>query len=387
LRSYTQASLYIHIPFCDSFCDYCDFYSVIKETYSDDYTDVYLFSIIKDIKSQIEYFGIKEIPSVYIGGGTPSVLGKKIRILLDELKNITDCTLIEFTIEANPESINEEFLGICRDGGVNRLSLGVQTFHEPSLIAVNRGIYRKDFPKIRKSIKKEEKIALAAEYFPNSLSVDLITGLPFQDDEVIQNDIKKVMEYNPAHVSLYSLSVESGTILEDNVRNKIINMPKADFADHLWLYGKEILEKEGFEHYEISNFAVKGKQCLHNRRYWKMQNWIAAGPAASGTMINDDTGTAERYTYSQDIDNYIKEPCIQKAVCEEIDKMSLIKESLLMGFRCKGGPNPELFKQRFGSSVEDYIPKTLKKWEGNEKMLFLNQFLKEAFEELGTRQG
>jgi len=385
-RSLIQASLYIHIPFCDSFCDYCDFFSVLKNTYKDDYINIYLLAVIKDIYSQINYFGINEIPTVYIGGGTPSVIGNKISIILDALKSIPGFNPVEFTIEANLESLTEEFLCICRDGGVNRLSLGIQTFHEPSLITVNRGIGNCVSADFHGFSRIKDRIDLAIKYFPDSLSVDLITGLPFQDEEVALNDIKKIMEINPSFVSLYSLTVENGTVLEDKIKNKTVNMPSMDFADYLWLSGKESLEKAGFEHYEISNFALKNKRSLHNTRYWKMQNWIGVGPAASGTIINEETGTAKRYTYLQDIDKYIKEPHIQNAVYEELDKITLIKESLLMGFRCKDGPNQELFNKRFGFSIEECIPRTLEKWEGMNKMMFLNKFISDAFKELDIKK-
>jgi len=364
--SVESASLYIHIPFCESKCDYCDFYSVTKK--EDSLVDDYIKALIEDIKYQIEYFNIKNIPTVYIGGGTPSVLGSKISVLLETLNVIPYFSPEEFTIEANPESLTEDFLSLCRNGGITRLSLGVQTFHEPSRFAVNRGFTR-----------IEDRIKLALKYFPDSLSVDLITGLPFQNEEIVIGDINKILEFNPAHVSLYSLTIEEGTPLEKRIKNKTVSLPACENADSLWLLGREALLNAGFHHYEVSNFAKEGKQCLHNIRYWQMLSWIGAGPAASGTIVDENTGEAKRYTYVSDIETYINKKNI---VVEEICRNTLLKDSLLMGFRYIKGNDPQVFKKRFGCEVRDCIPQTLKKWEDKDKMLFLNQFISEAFIEL-----
>ena len=374
----TGASLYVHIPFCDSFCDYCDFYSVTAKNLNEDYIESFITALINDIKFQIEYFDINEIPTAYIGGGTPSVLGAKISRLFDALKKIPFFSPEEFTVEANPESITEEFLSLCRQGGVNRLSLGVQTFHEPSRLSVNRK-GNADF--------LESRLNLACQYFPGAqtgadLSLDLMTGFPHQDEKIVMEDINRIRARKPSHISLYSLTVEKNTPLEEKIKAKKIILPDRDKTDSLWLFGRDILKNEGYNHYEVSNFAQEGKQCLHNMRYWQMKNWIGAGPSASGTLINEETTQAKRFTYAQDVDAYIKTPLITSAHCENIDKTALLKDTILMGFRCKEGPDRELFKSRFSCSLEECIPKTLEKWKGKDIMLFLNSFLNDAFEQV-----
>jgi len=374
----TSASLYIHIPFCASFCDYCDFFSVTANNLKEGYIDSFISSLIKDINYQIEYFNIGEIPTAYIGGGTPSVLGKKISPLFDALKKIPFFMPKEFTVEANPESLTEEFLSICRQGGVNRLSLGVQTFHEPSRISVNRA---------GGALLFEDRLKLASRYFSGAqtgadLSIDLMTGLPYQTEETVVEDIKKVRAFNPSHISLYSLTVEEDTALEGKINKNEITMPDRDKADAFWLLGCELLEKEGYAHYEVSNFDKDGKQCLHNLRYWQMKNWIGAGPSASGTLIDEQTATAKRFTYAKDVDAYIKTPLIISAQCEEIDKKTLLQDTILMVFRLKDWNGNELFKNRFGCSLEECIPKTLEKWKDRDIMSFLNSFLSDAFSEM-----
>jgi len=368
-------SLYIHIPFCDGGkCDYCDFFSVVADEKSDTVMDLYVKALIEDIKYQIEFFNVKEICTVYIGGGTPSVLGaKRIRVLLDALNAIPGFSPVEFSIEANPESVTEEFLSVCREGGVNRLSLGVQTFNEDSRLAVNR----------RGNVNLLEKqIALVSNMFPGAFSADLITGIPFQSEESVKEDIKRLLAFNPVHVSLYSLTLEEGTPLEKKIKSGVVSLPEDDIADNIWLKGRETLINAGFCHYEVSNFALEGKRCLHNIRYWNMDGWLGAGPAASGTVINEENGTAERFTFAPDLQSYINSPCIKNAACEKLDKNALIRETLLMGYRYREGPDREKFKRRFGRSIEDCIPKTLERWKDKDKMLFLNQFLIEAFSEI-----
>jgi oxygen-independent coproporphyrinogen-3 oxidase len=366
-------SLYIHVPFCaGTKCDYCDFYSIIPE--NEGVISAFPGAVITDIKNQLEYFNVNDVPTVYIGGGTPSVLGKRIGILLGALNEIPCFAPAEITVEANPESATEEFLCACREGGVNRLSLGVQTFNEDSRKAVNR---------IGQIEILEERIALCSKYFPESLNVDLITGLPYQNEKIVVDDINKLLTFNPSHISLYSLITEKGTNLEKRLKKKEISLPRPETSDSLWLMARDTLELAGLKQYEVSNFAKDDKKCLHNIRYWRMEGWLGIGPAASGTVINEEEGTARRFTYLPDVIAYIKNPSINNAVAEEINKNDLLRESLLMGYRYVEGPDEELFQKRFGFSIEDCIPETISSWKGKDKTLFLNQFLAQAFGELG----
>ena len=368
-----EFSLYIHIPFCAAFCDYCDFYSIVAEN-SNAVMDGFVNAVIEDVKYQFDFFNVEKIVCAYIGGGTPSLLGeKRVRLLLGELEKLPGFEPVEFTIEANPESITEKLLTACLEGGINRLSLGVQSFHEPSRLAVNRN---------GKTSALEENLALVSRFFPGGFSADMITGLPYQTEEIVLSDIQKLLAFKPSHVSLYDLSVENGTPYERKISSGELPAPDRDKADALWLLGRNALLEAGFEHYEVSNFALPGEKCLHNMRYWLMDSWLGAGPAASGTVINEETASAGRFTFAPDAETYIKEPSVKKAVYEEINKTALLRESLLMGFRCREGPDARKFKLRFGLGIEDCIPKTLSRWKNRDIMLFLNSFLTEAFCEL-----
>jgi oxygen-independent coproporphyrinogen-3 oxidase len=423
------ASLYIHIPFCASLCDYCDFFSVPVDWKNNvNIIDTFIDTVLDDIEKQLVFFGVDHVPTVYIGGGTPSALGAArmerllagLWALLKPMKKAVE----EFTVEANPESTDEAFLQTCASGGVSRISLGAQTFHDPSRRAVHR---------IGDGKLVEERLALAGRYFPGAFSIDLITGLPFQTEAIAREDIERALAFRPGHISLYSLTLEPQTPLGERVTRHgaaSLALPNGDEADALWITGRDTLEKAGLAQYEVSSFALPGKTCAHNIRYWRMENWLGAGPAASGTIIDDETGTGRRFTYPADIDAYIdtqnishggtestedtKERKREKgkekrekrppsslfplpfSLVEELDTAALIRESLLMGFRYRGGPDPVSFKRRFGGGVEECIPQTVSRWRERgffdteakglapspNGLLFLNAFLRDAFGEL-----
>ena len=383
------ASLYIHVPFCASICDYCDFYSLAVPPGSS-ILKSYVDQILKDAKELFGKLNVKYIPTVYIGGGTPSVLGASlISGLLRDLsgdiwgKN----TPMEITLEANPESCDEDFLSSCRDSGISRISLGLQSFHEPSRQAVQRA---------GEAGLLEERLKAVSMIYPQNFSVDIISGLPFQDENILHRDIEKLLAFNPAHVSLYSLSIGPETPLGRRVTGGQVKVPSEDEADSLWIKGRDILESCGYKQYEVSNFSLPRKESLHNLRYWRMENWLGLGPAASGTIINDEAKTGLRFTVPADIDLWLdrknqKDP---PGSMENLDTLTLIKDTFLMGFRLLEGPEASLFQHRFNRGIEETIPRTIRAWRDKglfqedkialtkAGLLLLNTFLVEAFQEL-----
>ena len=386
-----QASLYIHVPFCAGSCDYCDFYSVPinrpDEGSADPRLNIYVKNLLLEAERLFKTFKPAEIPSVYIGGGTPSVLGAAgISCLLDGINKIIlqyAPSPKEITVEANPESADEAFLNAARESGATRLSMGLQTFYGPSRRAVNR--VGAELCSGETGLSK--RLILAADYFPEAFSIDLISGLPLQSEKILLNDIHSALSYKPAHISLYALTLEAETPL----KNKL---PPGDEADRLWLCGRDTLEKAGFNQYEVSNFCLEGKESRHNIRYWRLQSWLALGPAASGTIIDDETGSGFRYTVPPDLDQWMGNREQGIGIREELDSLTLIKETFLMGFRYIEGPDGELFRRRFHRCIADYIPKTIKTWRNRgfmqngkialtkEGLLFLDSFLSDAFLEL-----
>jgi oxygen-independent coproporphyrinogen-3 oxidase len=373
-----EASLYIHVPFCAGVCDYCDFYSVPVKP-DDRRMDSYVDLVLGDVQDALRRWMVRDIPTVYIGGGTPSVLGlERLDRLLSGLRSLLPSPPKEFTVEVNPESSSGALLRLCAGRGVTRLSVGVQSFHEPSRAAVHRVGDGKLLP------QRLQEIAAA---FPGAFSADLISGLPFQDEYTLLKDIEKILSYEPGHISLYDLTVEEGTPLA--AAREDCPLPDTDTAADLWLAGAGALEAAGYAHYEVSNFARPGRESRHNLRYWRMQNWLGLGPAASGTLIDDDTGTGLRIDVTSDITAYIDRkragpPCTE----ERLDSSVLIRESFLMGFRCREGPDAALFRKRFHRDIGELIPQTLAAWESraSKRLCFLNSFLRDAFGELGVEK-
>ncbi|GHV79007.1 coproporphyrinogen III oxidase [Spirochaetia bacterium] len=374
-----EAGVYIHVPFCAGACDYCDFYS-IPVTPDDKRLDQYVDQLLKDLEASLIAEGISRVPTVYIGGGTPSALGAgRLDRLLEGVEDLLpeEPEAREFTLEANPESVDEALLRVCRR--VTRLSLGVQSFHEPSRRAVHR---------VGEGSLLPERLKMAADIFGDALSLDLMTGLPFQSETILLKDIEKALSYKPGHVSLYALTVEENTPLAAGTRP----LPEPDEADRLWIAGRDALETAGLTQYEVSNFSRPGKQSAHNIRYWRMENWLGLGPGGSGTLINDETGTGQRRTVKADLDAWLSRDTGDQE--EYLDQPTLIQESLLMGFRYLKGPDRRLFEKRFHRPPESLIPQTLHRWEARgllqqdllaltkEGLLFLNTFLAEAFREL-----
>ena len=397
-----ETSLYIHIPFCaGGKCDYCDFYSVPLEP-GDSRPERFVDVLLQEGERLFEKFRPACVPTVYIGGGTPSVLGSGgIRKLLCGLSGLTSRFSPppeEITVEANPESADEAFLSAAREAGATRLSLGVQTFHEPS----RRAVHRVPAAGVGESLLSR-RLALAAEYFPDSFSADIISGLPFQSEKVLLDDIAALLSYRPAHVSLYALTLEPGTPLalkaaaKDTPAGTLRHgrpafpsgtfLPDRDEADRLWLCGRDALEKSGYGQYEVSNFCLHGRESRHNIRYWRMQNWLALGPSASATIIDDKTGKGFRYTIP-------REMVPGTFFTEDLTPLTLIKESFLMGFRYIEGPDEDLFRRRFRRGILELIPKTSAIWQERgflrkdksaltkEGLLFLDSFLLDAFQEL-----
>jgi oxygen-independent coproporphyrinogen-3 oxidase len=385
-------SLYIHVPFCRSLCDYCDFYSVPLDPGAEGraLVDQYIATLAADARWLFEEFPPKAIPAIYIGGGTPSALGAEVLgRLIRALGKLPGDEGREWTVEANPESLDRDFLRVCREAGVNRLSLGIQSFSPRPRSLVHRaggpGALRRG-------------LELAAEFFPQGFSADLLSGLPGQGRGGLHGGIARLLSFRPAHVSLYALNLEEGTPLWE----RAAELPPRDQADRLWISGRDALEASGYGQYEVSNFCLPGKECRHNLRYWDMENWLALGPSGVGVLIDERRGTGLRLSWPGDLAAWLGRDSAGapdwrgRLDLERLDNLTLMKESLLMGFRLSRGPRSALFQRRFGLSPEEAIPHTLARWRRRglagtgpaltrEGLLFLNAFLVEAFAELDSR--
>ena len=374
-------ALYIHIPFCKSKCTYCDFFSKPYEVVPDEYVD----ALIKELHHKINENKIKLFYSVYFGGGTPSLLKKnQIEILLKNILPFTQKNT-EITLECNCDDINTDFLYFLKDGGINRLSVGVQTFHKDSLECIKRRASQEQTIHSIKILSDFQK-TLKDENF--RISLDFISGLPFSSDKTLLKDLKIAIENKISHISLYSLTLEEKTPLYKDIEKG--NIPFDDnLANEQWITGRDFLLENGYQEYEISNFAFPGKESLHNSFYWQEKDYIGIGSGAVETIFSEDGKTGIRKTNILKIDEYIKNSPNHKFETENLDFKTVYFEYLMTGFRTSKGVNSTEFFNRFGIKLDDILQEKFSKYiEKNqakisdenyyflpEGMLFLNQFL------------
>ncbi len=295
--------LYIHIPYCVSKCAYCDFYSVpCKEKFAG-VPDSYVAALCNEIKFRLSegpdfneksQFCSPVLKSVYVGGGTPSILKfQQIQTLFNVIKPFLKNDA-EVSFEVNPEDVTKELLFCLDSAGVNRISCGIQSMNQKVLdFAGRRG----------SSEKNKEVLSLFNEDWHKKLSLDFISGLPFETEESLLNGLELAVKIKPSHISLYSLVVEEETPLGKKIDSGEIPFD-FDFSDKLWLCGKEFLESKGYSQYEISNFCLPGKESIHNMAYWTRKSYYGCGSGATGTLYNND-GTALRFTNSRNLQEYI----------------------------------------------------------------------------------
>lgn len=284
-----KLGIYIHIPFCKSKCDYCDFYSLAG---AEDRMDAYQKALLAHMKETSLVAGKILVDTVYFGGGTPSYYGeKRLRELLKAIKKLFRVEKdAEITLEANPDSVTVQSLKALRRAGFNRISIGLQSACPEELSDIHRP----------HSVQQGDAAVAAARAAKlQNLSLDLIYGLPGQSEESWHATVEHALSLNPEHLSCYGLKVEDGTPLAARVgRGEVL--PDDDTQAEMYLWTVERLKQAGYEQYEISNFAKPGYESRHNLRYWLMRPYVGFGPGA-----HSDFG-GRRYAWIRDLDGYIK---------------------------------------------------------------------------------
>lgn len=292
----TELGIYLHIPFCKKKCDYCDF---ISFPYSQAIELVEKY--IETMEAEIDSYDLTSynVTTIYMGGGTPSILPSKeiekllnkIKTKLEENKNETKWEDTEITIEVNPGTVDKNKLETYKKSGVNRLSIGLQTTNNKLLKQIGRIHTYEEFL---------NTYQMAKEIGFQNCNVDLMLGLPNQTIQDLKQSLEKILELNPNHISVYSLIVEEGTPIERKLKKGELELPDEDTERQMYWYVKNTLELNGYEHYEISNFAKKGKQSKHNLNCWHQKEYIGIGISAHSYL------NGVRYCNSSEIDKYIK---------------------------------------------------------------------------------
>lgn len=335
----TDCGVYIHIPFCVRKCLYCDFCSVADSTLYDGY----IAALISEIN---ERRGLK-CDSVFIGGGTPTVLGEKLYNVIDAVNAAFELDKnTEFTVEANPGTVDERLLCGLRERGVNRLSLGAQSFNDNELKELGRIHSAKDIFAAFRAARKAG--------FEN-IGMDIMLSTPKQTAESIKNTLSAVKSLSPEHLSAYSLIVEEGTPFHDME----LDLPDEDEEREIYHYTVDFLKTVGLDRYEISNFARRGFESRHNIKYWTGAPYLGFGAAAASYY--DDF----RFSNTADIKAYIRGEG-RGGEREYIDENERLKEKFMLGLRMSRGVE---YRGEFSESVEKLVAEGLLKRKDGRVML------------------
>lgn len=327
--------IYIHIPFCRSKCQYCDFYS-IGGSRDRRLVDNYIQALFVHFKETGALAGDYLVDTVYFGGGTPSFFGAdNLRRIFAELQHRFRVDKdAEITFEANPDSVTENLLKKLRAEGFNRMSLGVQSDRDDVLKKLGR-------PHTYEQARQAVQLARSCGF--DNISLDLMYGLPNQTAAQWEETLRHVIRLRPEHLSCYGLKVEKGTPLWEY--KEAANLPSDEVQADMYLCAVDILSEAGYEQYEISNFARPGFESRHNLKYWLGEEYVGFGPAAASDFAG------KRYTYKSDIENYIRGLLKQDvpilSECETIPARERAGEYVMLRLRTNRGISPEEYEKNY----------------------------------------
>ncbi len=333
-------SIYIHIPFCDHKCIYCDFYSIITQKNKSAFLD--------SLKKEIAWYGEKykdrfSAGTIFFGGGTPSLMSPdEIKFILDEINNFfqidNDC---EITMESNPGTIGDDGVSGYLNAGINRLSVGIQSFNDDELKFLTR---------IHNSETAQNSVINAHKSGFENISIDLIFNLPGQTKEKWTDNLETAVNLPVKHISAYSLILERGTILNKMVLDGKVKMQDDDYDAELYEITIDFLKDNGYDQYEVSNFCRPGYECRHNLAYWEYQNYLGLGPSAHSFIDKTRWWNFTSLGYYMDA---VKKGGIAVMNSEKISRNEEIEEFVMLGLRSRG-LNIEKYTQLVGPAVAEY---------------------------------
>ncbi|MBO4498229.1 MAG: radical SAM family heme chaperone HemW [Lachnospiraceae bacterium] len=364
--------IYVHVPFCVRKCRYCDFYSVpcggaevpggggADSLGAARKTGDYVTALLKELDAREDELRGQEITSIFVGGGTPTLLScAELETLITGIRARLfpdfDDDETEFTVECNPGTLDTEKLTLMRQLGVNRLSIGLQSADNAELKTLGRIHTYEEF------LKNYET---AREVGFCNINVDLMSGIPGQTIESFERTLRTVAGLGPEHISVYSLILEEGTPLYSDVESGRILLPGEDADRQMYELTGKVLAEYGYERYEISNYARPGYRCRHNMGYWTGEEYLGLGPAAASYLrARPNNGVMYRYKNPADITAYMADPAGVRTVEERLDKKDLMSEYMILRLRLTDGASISEFAKRFGVDPREVFGEPIGKFE------------------------
>ena len=350
-------ALYFHIPYCKQKCPYCDFNS-----YNNGINKDFVTALKEEIGIKSKNIDQYQIGSVFFGGGTPTTLSSFqitdiLNFCFNKFSIKSDC---EVSIEANPGTIDYQYLKLLRNKCFNRLSLGCQSFNDDLLKKIER-IHNCD--EIFQSISAARKTGF------KNISLDLMFGLPGQSFEIWEETLQSATQLKPTHLSVYNLTIEKETPFYDQLRKGILILPSEELQSKMYKRAVEYLSQAGYIHYEISNFSVKGYECRHNKVYWNNNEYVGFGPGAASYL----NGTRSKNILSPEkyIETLLEKKEIPLFEKETLDQKKSMWETLMLGLRMVKGINLSDFEKRFGKTLDSELDEKIRKLR-NEHFLEYN---------------
>jgi oxygen-independent coproporphyrinogen-3 oxidase len=335
-----MAGIYIHIPFCKKLCSYCDFYHIITQSENKSFTD----ALISEAGSRREYLGVEPVSTIYIGGGTPSVLSPhEIKTILESISKIFRVDgNPEITIELNPDDVDENYLQGLKDSPVNRISLGVQSWRDADLKLMNRR---------HNAAQAADALELTLKAGFRNVTIDLIYGIPGMTSADWSSNLDISFSYDLKHLSAYHLTIEPGTVFGKMKEKGLLSEIDEEESSAQFHILIEKAASEGYVHYEISNFGKPGYFSLHNSNYWKQVKYLGLGPSA-----HSFNGYSRQWNV-RDVKKYIKAVTSgsQFFEREELDKRTRFNEYIMTSLRTMWGIDLDYVERIFDKEGYDYI--------------------------------
>jgi|TARA_B110000240_G_scaffold71004_2_gene80828 oxygen-independent coproporphyrinogen-3 oxidase len=355
------AGIYIHIPFCKQKCNYCNFHFSTKK----DNVEELVSGMIIELDQRKSYLKTKKIDSIYFGGGTPSIIDvKHIISIIEKIYSLYEVKKsAEITMEFNPDDIKKEKLNILRTAGINRLSIGIQSFENKDLIFMNRS---------HNAAEAINSIQLAKECGFDNISIDLIYGVPNQTESIWKKNLQQMFDLQIDHFSAYALTVEPNTKLNYLIKKKKIKPLSESKSENHFKILQEISSEMGYKQYEISNFCRKDKFALHNTSYWEDKIYLGIGPSA-----HSYNGESRRWNISNNLKYITFINSGEKYFDEEILSINQkYNEYTLTSLRTIWGVSLDYLENNFDKMITSHFKKNSRKWIENENAILENNSLK-----------